>query len=75
MLCGLWQVSAAQKWCIQAHFDELADNYINARMPVLAGNDITIYGSLCVHTFAQDYGVWLKLCRSQQFLIEYMLDF
>ncbi|XP_065916969.1 E3 ubiquitin-protein ligase COP1-like [Dysidea avara] len=29
-------VSAAQKWCIESHFDELADNYVQARMPVLA---------------------------------------
>ena len=64
MLHGLWQVLAAQKWCIQAHFNKLADSYINARMPELTGNDITIYGSLCVHMFAQDNGVALKLCRS-----------
>jgi len=33
-------VSAAQKQCIESHFDELADNYLQAKMPVLADPEI-----------------------------------
>jgi len=32
-------MSAAQKRCIKSHFAELADNYITARIPVLADPD------------------------------------
>ena len=30
-------MSTAHKWYIQSHYDELADNYIQARTSVLAG--------------------------------------
>ena len=33
------QVSATQKWTIESFFDEIAENYIQARVPALPGKE------------------------------------
>ena len=35
------QVSATQKWSIGSYFDELAENYLQARMPEMPGRAIS----------------------------------
>ena len=54
---------------IQSHFDELANNYIKARMTVLADTNMVYRMCMCLH---RDLGVWLRCYASPLYLQQWI---